>query len=428
MIHHNRNLLPKQGFWMLLLIGFLSSCATVKTEKISWNDEARLYEYPLARNQSVFLRMDNGELVNKSNFNDFIIELFNRKNRYSFDKWTDNAETLREEDYHIAQLYAESAGKLNDEKYSEAIAAIDSLKEIFQQSVLYSDVAFLEGYALEKTGDSLSADTMFSNYVRFSSQKYSDRFRGYKYTDINDSLWLQQRKYALNFLEKDLHAIEPVDFPQITPKYYLNSLQPGYILNDESQAENKTGIIFFGIATSFSKNIALSLQFYRHLFNNFDINAGYNTSPGVASFNLAVPLQLYRSVNNKAGIKISPFIFYSKFSELEFDNRTWSMDELVLNPGFRISAGYYFVQRFSVGTWYTWFYFNEKHPYSAKTQPLNLWWNNNYDISLYFNILKGFSLKGGVQNSNAVAGIYWNGWEISYNFTNPGIISRMDLF
>ena len=57
-----------------------------------------------------------------------------------------------------------------------------------------------------------------------------------------------------------------------------------------------------------------------------------------------------------------------------------------------------------------------------------MWMINEYDVSLYYNIFKGFSLKTGVKNDDLVAGIMWSCWEISYNISNPGLILRVDMY
>jgi hypothetical protein len=404
-----------------------SGCSKINMEHITYNKEAQLYEYPVSRHKSVWLRNENDELVTNSNYNDFIVELLENKGRYPFEERQEAAETLKESDYKIATLYSESAKKINDQKFTESASKIDTLRQLYSKSALYSDAAFIEGYALEKAGDTTEAKVRYKEYLDYSSKKYSERFRGYKYADQNDSLWLQQRKYARDFMnEKPVR--EPVSFKAITPKYYFNSLQPGYGLNDETLVESKQGLIFIGLATNFSSDIALSMQIYRSLNKYIDINPAYYTSGNMRAFNAAMPVQLYLSENNNLGIKLSPFINYSNISKIYFEGTEWETDENIFNFGFKISGGYYFMQRLSLGAYYTYFYYNENHPYNLKTQPLNIWWHNQYDVSLYLNISKGFSFKTGIKSGDLVAGIYWNGWEISYSFFQPAFISQADLY
>lgn len=411
----------------LLLISF-TGCVTIKPEKIVYDEETQLYAYPVAGDQAVLLRNEKGALVNRSNYNEFLAELAQMNFHYPFQERAETAEVLKEEDRKMAELYAESAENIQNEKYRAAADKLDTLRRIYPESVWYSDVPFLQGFAYEQAGDTVLSAIRYSEFLNYSSKKYSDRFRGYKYADPKGILWREQREYADAALQDKQPEAETIFFESIQPKYYFQSLQPGYALNEEDLATHRSGNLFVTLGIDFSDEFELGLQYYLSLGKVLDINPGYFTSGNISTFSLALPLQLYRAPDNSLGIKLSPFARYSNFREITFDGYDWEMDEQVFNAGFKISAGYYFVQRFSAGGYYTWYYYNKNRPYVAKSQPLNLWWYNEYDVSFYYNILKGFSLKAGVKSDDIVAGIYWNGMEVSYNITSPGFILRSDLY
>jgi len=143
-----------RGILLILLFGILiSGCSKISIENITYNKEAQLYEYPVNRHKSIKLRNENGELVDNSNYDDFIVELLDKKRRYPYEKRLEVAETLKESDYKIAGLYSESAKKTNKKEYIKAASEIDSIRKLYPKSVLYSDVAFWDGYAREKAGD-----------------------------------------------------------------------------------------------------------------------------------------------------------------------------------------------------------------------------------------------------------------------------------
>lgn len=290
MTRQNQNLNGLQGLALIIGMMVCSSCATLKPEKIHYNDQALLYEYPVTNNQYIFLRMENGELVDNGNYESFIAELLSNKRRYPFDERMENAPVLSEKDYRAARLYAGTAESLNHEDYAAATQALDSLRKLLPGAMWYSDVAFLEGYAQEKAGDSLMAQLKYNEFIRFSSKKYSERFRGHKYADPNDSLWLSERRYALKFLGENVQALQPEGFPRIVPKYYFNSLQPGYTLNDESRVENSSGILLVGLNTIQSNDLSLGIQWYQHFYKNLDVSLGYFTAPGIRTANLALPI------------------------------------------------------------------------------------------------------------------------------------------
>jgi hypothetical protein len=110
------------------------------------------------------------------------------------------------------------------------------------------------------------------------------------------------------------------------------------------------------------------------------------------------------------------------------DDQKYALKENFMNFGARISAGYYPVQNLAIGAYYQVNFHDQNNPYQSKKTPIQLWLYNEYDVSLYYNIFKGFSLKSGIKNDDLVAGIIWSYWEILYDITSPGLILRMDLY
>jgi hypothetical protein len=309
-----------------------------------------------------------------------------------------------------------------------AAVKLDAIRNFYPEAVLYSDVAFLQGFVSAKESDSLNTVRYYNEFLRFSSKKYSERFRGYFLSDTNNDFWRRQREFASEFLERRKPK-DTLDFIQsITPKYYFQSLQPGYTLNEEELALHPNGEFFITLGTNFSSDYSLGLQYYLNLKNNFDINPGFFISEHIQAASLALPLQLFRSADNSLGLKLSPFVRYNMYGSIDLNGNKLDFKENFFNAGFKISAGYYFVQRLSVAGWYTYNYYNHNHPYEARSQNINLWWENEYDLSLYYNIFKGFSLKSGIQNGDVVAGIYLQGTEVSYNISNNSFVWRSDLY
>ncbi len=404
------------------------SCKTIKLDRISYNEEKHFYEYPVEGNRVVPLRNSRGELITNQNFNNFIVELELMKYRYPFEERMEQANSLRESDFIIAKYYSEAVQAINDERFEAAAEKIDTIRTIYPDAVKFSDGAFIEGYAYESMGKEQEARVRFSEFINYSSDKYSERFRGYKYADSEDSLLVKQRNYAQEALEGKNPAVKSGFFTPIVPKYYYNSLQPGYNFNDEGLQENKKGLYFITFGIDNSANLVLGVQYYRNLNKVFDINPGFFTSGDMSSFSLAVPMQIYKTENNRFGVKLSPFASYSNFSNITVDEMDYEVNENVFSFGYKISAGYYFMQKLSVGAYYSYHYYNKGNPCFFKSKPVNIWWTNEYDVSLYYNITKGFSLKSGIKAGEFVAGIYLSGWEMSYCITNPAFILRADLY
>ena len=413
-------------FALIALIG--NGCKTLKVNRIIYNEEKQYYEYPVAANQVVPLRNNHGELVSRNNYNFFLVELELMKYRYPFDKRLEQANLLKESDYEIAAIYAEAAQAIKDGQFELAANKIDTIRTIYPDALKFSDGAFIEGYAYERMGKEQEAHLKFNEFINYSSRKYPERFRGYKYADNKDSMLIQQRIYATGFLTGNKQNSEGTFFEPIVPKYYYNNLQPGFNFNDEGLKENSKGIYFLTVGTNFTNTFALGVQYYRNINKLFDINPGYFTSGDMRAISMAVPIQVYKTENNRFGLKFSPFARYSNFRKINVFGISQDMDESVFNFGFKASAGYYFLQNLSLGAYYSYNYYNKSNPYILKSQPYNLWWNNEYDVSLYYNITKGFSLKSGIKAGDVVAGIYWNGWEISYGLGLSNLVLRTDLY
>ena len=412
----------------VLFILFLTGCSVVKPERIVYDPDIQLYKYPVGANQEILLRNSGGELVDKENYQEFIIDLARKDYFYPFEQYLENDEFLKEKDLKIAALYSNAVQEINDSNFTAASAYLGELQNIYPAAAWYSDMAFMQGYAGEQAGDSAVAAIRYDEFLRYSAGKYSERFRGHSYKDPHHLVWSQQREYAQNYLDNQPADASETFFNPIEPQYYFNSLQPGYTLNDEALAQNPNGHLFITLGGVVSSDFGVGMQYYRNLNSVFDINPGFFYSSDQWVINLAVPMQLYRSPGNRLGIKLSPFGQYIRISDVTWNDVSWEANEGIFNAGAKISAGYYVMQRISVGAWYTWNYYNKSRPYTFSSGQPDVWWENEYDVSLYVNLLKGFSLKGGIKTGDPVAGIYWNGTEISFNFDKREIIWRSDLY
>src|SRR5690606_20319466 len=121
-------------------------------------------------------------------------------------------------------------------------AIIQQLENEYPKSLFYTDVAFLKGYVHEKLGKTDEARKYYSDYLSFSSQKFSERFRDNRYADIKDELWIRQKDYASNVLARETPQSNTDFLTEIQPKYYFTDLQPGYTLSTDGLAERPRGI------------------------------------------------------------------------------------------------------------------------------------------------------------------------------------------
>jgi len=410
---------------LIYLVILLSGCATFNPALINYNEQKGLYEYG---ESGILLRNNNNELISESNFESFIQELEMNDNKYQNSKIIENANSLKSVDYKIASLYSESVNAINSGRYEEVPEKTDKLMTLYPEALYFSDCSFLDAYALQNRGRTGDAIEKYREFLSYSAGKYTERFRGHRNSDTNDSLWIKQRNYAKDFIAGEHAAADDEFFRPFIPKYYYSSFHPGYGINPEDYAENTKDIIMFVFGMDISDNIAFGVEYYRQLNKYFDINPKYISSGAVNEAGLAVPIKLYQSEDNSFAFKISPFLSYSRIKELNIDDTTLETDDNMFDYGIKVSAGYYFAPKISVGASYSYHRYNERDKYLLNNQNYEIWYLNEYDISLYYDLFKGFSLKSGIKAGDFVAGIYWSGWEISYNFNQNGFVFRTDMF
>ena len=409
---------------MIFIVILLSGCATFNPALINYNEDKGLYEYDEG---GVLLRNSNNELISESNYESFIQELA-MNDKYQNSKSFENANSLKSLDHKIASLYSESVNAINSEKFKEVPEKVDSLLSLYPDALYFSDCSFLDAYALQNMGRIGDAKEKYQDFLNYSSGKYTERFRGYRNSDNKDSLWIQQRNFAKNFIAGESEKINDKFFQPFTPKHYYSSFHPGYGINQEDYEENTKDIIMFVFGMDFSDNFTFGAQYYRQLNKYFDINPKYLSSGSINEIGLAVPIKLFKSEDNSFAIKVSPFLNYYRIKKMNIDGITQDIGDNMFDYGIKASAGYYFAPKVSLGASYSYHRYNESEKYLINSHNIEIWYLNEYDISLYYDLYKGISLKSGIKAGDFVAGIYWSGWEISYNFNQNGFVFRTDMY
>lgn len=417
-----------KSFLVITTTILLNSCATFNPGLIKYNEDKSLYEYGGSTENAIPLRNKNNELISESNYESFLKELEDNDNKYQGSKTYEKANSIKFKDHKIASLYTESVADINRGQFEKVPVKMDSLISIYPDALYFSDCTFLNGFALQNLGKISEAKEKYREFIDYSSSKYTERFRGHRNSDPNDNVWMAERNYAKTFVEGKPLTTDTGFFQPFLPKYYYNSLHPGYGINPEDYAENTKHILMFVFGLDLSNNFSAGIQYYRQMNKYFDINPGYMTSGSVREISLAIPIKLYQSENNNLGIKVSPFMRYSGIRKLDINGVETEFDENIFDFGVKASAGYYFAPKLSVGASYIYHRYNENNTYLFSNQTIQVWYFNEYDISLYYDLWKGFSLKSGIKAGGFVAGIYWSGWEISYDFSQNDFVFRIDMF
>lgn len=405
----------------------LTGCVTLKPERIVLNREKGIYEYQLNSRNAIPLRDKTQQLVDTANYIQFRQELADIKYRYPFKKRMENEVVLRQSDMQLARQYEQINRLMQQGDYRQSVAQLDSLPSLYPGIDKYSDVAYLKAVALERLGQADSARSSYEHFLKYSGQKFSARFRGYRDRDVKDRLYAAERKQATLYLEQGQNTA-PVEFTPITPQYYYGSFQPGFGLNREDLNKNTPGLLMLYFGSDFNNDFASGLQYYYKINDRFSINPRFSTSGDVTEFSLAVPVQLYQSPDNRFGFKFTPYMNYLNIDSLVVGDQKYALGDHLLNFGVRLSAGYYLCPNVALGAYYQTNMYNKDNRFRSRNHLVELWLYDDYDASVYYNIYKGCSLKTGVRNDDLVVGFVWSFWEISYDITHPGMIFRIDMY
>ncbi|HLN72615.1 MAG TPA: hypothetical protein VK205_04930 [Prolixibacteraceae bacterium] len=411
----------------VLIAVLITGCATIQPRNIVLNQKKGFYEYRLNAKNSIALRDKNQQLVDTSNYKYFREELADIKNRYPFKARIEKDGSLKKSDFEIAKSYGKINRLMIDGNYQQSLVELNKLRLLYPDIYKYTDVDYLKGTAYEQLGLADSAQVMYDHFLKYSSQKFSSRFRGHRDEDLNDGIFITERNHAKSYL-LNKEQTTPLGIAPFEPKYYYASHQPGFTLNSEDIAKNSYGMLMLMFGSDTEGDLTSGFQYYYKINERFNLNPRFATSGNMSEYTLAFPIQVYKTENNQFGFKFTPFVNFLTVDSMTIEQRKYAVNEHFLNVGARISAGYYPYQHLAIGAYYQMNLHDKNNPYQSTKSQIQMWVNNEYDVSMYYNISKGFSLKSGIKNDDMVAGIVWGYWEILYNITTPGMIFRVDMY
>lgn len=418
----------KRIFFLIFLLILFSNCSTtLNFNNLEYDKNLEVYKYPIDANNSLFPRNENFQLIDNSNVDSFYTELETKEFHYNFDEISEK-DNLKFNDYEIAKHYFEINKLIASKEFHSALSKLNNLELIYPDIKKYSDFLFLKAITYEQLDSLDKAKTIYADFLNYSSGKYSKRFRGYRDSDNNDSIWGLERKYV----KEKLTGFTINDYDRFLtdskPNYHYNSFQPGFLINPEDYSRGVKWVTMFVLGFDYSNGFGIGYQVNRKIKSNFDINLWAMSSGGTVSLGGGVPIQIYKSSTNRFGLKLSPFVSVAYTDSILVDEINYGIRQGVFNFGAKLSGGYFILPKLSLGAYYKYNFHNANNPLLTKNYNIYIWWQNEYDLSLYFTISKGLSLKAGVYNGDFTGGIFWSGWEVAYNITNPGLILRIDMY
>jgi len=415
-----------------LLLGFIvlitSSCVVLKEKRINYDNTSNLYVYKANKNYQFHLRDEDGQLISDSNYTYFKTTLENDNYAYSRKNRFEKSSYIKQSDVDLVSRYSLISSSILSQNFEPALLNLQKLKAKYPDITKYSDFYFLEGYSYENVDSFELSRQSYKNFLDFSSQKYSDRFRGYSHEKNADSLWHVQRKYAQAKISGIPMEIPKTVFTTIKPEYYYSCFHPGFNINREDLNNGAKGYLYLWLGYSYIDNFGIGIQTYHRIYEFLDINPSIHFSSNSKGLRVALPIQLYRSDNNRMGLKLSPYFSISQFESIVFEKTTYPVEQTIFNIGAKLSYGHYINQKLSFGAYYKYNLYNENNPFDLDKSNLSMWINNVYDLSLYYNVFKTSGLKLGIRNEGILTGLYWSGLSISYDLLNSEFIFEIEMF
>jgi len=422
------SLLKSSKFLIIVVstIFFFTQCSTIKNSEISFNPQKNFFEYKRSNFYSIPLRNNDMELVDSTNIKSFYIELKARKNKYPFKLRTEDNDYLHASDLEMAKIYSHVQSSIDNKDYGSVFTSLNLLRFEYFDIDYYSDCLFLEANAYENLGMIDTAKYLYTRFLKIASKKFSNRFRGYKFFDSNDSDFVAERNYAMAFCNSIHFPLDLKNDEPILPKYYFGSYQPGYMLNKEDIDYLPKGNVdaSIGLNRDMFNHLAIIAQFIFQK-NGFGCNAFVQKSRDVSTIGMAVPIRIFQSKTNRFSLKLSPFI---SENVITYYRAADTLNVGAVDFGARVSSGFYIMPNIAIGAYYEYHYYNANNKYSIPKSPYQVNWKNEYDVSAYYNVMKNFSLKVGVKNNDFVLGFFLSGSELSWSFYNKEILFRTSLF
>lgn len=398
--------------YLIFFLWFLlDSCNIIKPKFILYNNKTELFEYKI-NNVNTLLRNYKMQVIDSSNINLFHQELQATNYKYNIEKRTE-IDNLWYNDYEISKLYFICNQNIIDNEYHRALKNLNRLSKKYKKIIYYSDYYFLRAISYENIGFSDSAYMNYELFLKYSGQKYSTHFRGYRDADKNDSLYVIEKKYAKNYINNVSN--NRLVFDTNYPKYYYSSFMPGYAFNSEDFARGTNYMWNYVLGFDYYNQSAIGGLMFLNLKKNINLFSQFLISENSVELIVSLPLQILKSKNNNFGLKLSPFSKIYFLSNFNF-----------FNYGAKISIGYYPINNFMIGAYYDYNFYNE---YNHFTTLFDDFWNENeYDVSIYYNLFKNTSLKIGVRNNYFIFGWKLSTWDFTFDITNLMIYLKTDLY
>ena len=389
----------------------LVSCGyKLKLSRINLDKDKEFYYYN-HKTENVPLRDNDNKLVFKADIDSFLQCLKSNGMKYDINKNIENSVIISEFDNDLVHIYSAINITLAQKNADAALFFASELLIKYPESVKYTDVSFLQAKAWELKDNIDSVQHYYSTFINFSGNKYSKKFHGYNNYDSTEISFNNERQFAINYLNKVPENNAKVNYKPLETRYYFESNSQGYVWNKEDIGYKQNLFPRVGLSYTDDYSLIASVGLGYAIKNRSALNFRTSVSKYNVDFLLSLPYQLYKSRNNRFGLKIMP-LFYYNYGYNPINNIPKSG---IFTAGLSISAGYHFTQTFYSGISYLRSIPNSNQNCSNNISEVNSFISNEFDASLYYQLVKGFSVKAGLLNGHPIFGFTIVGFFLGYN-------------
>jgi hypothetical protein len=382
---------------------------------MQYNQVEDIYRYPV-NGWRPALRNENGELINKSNRDSFILELISKNMYYPKSELEEKDEIISSRDAELVDLYSGIANSLKTQNVAGTNFFMNEFAQKFADAEKHTDFDFLKAQYWEMVAHKDSAKYYYNRFLKFSESKFSRRFRGYALSDTSSACFMEERNYAAKFIDNQPAQSTSNCYNILKPKYYYQSFSPGFVINREDYGPKTRYFpgINFGYDT---KSTFYGIGISRIWSENFLLHVATSISDFQNDVLISAPYQLYKSTNCRLGIKLSPIVYYRHVNKGE-TNMPLKAD--YVNGGFGLSTSYHINAKLYMGISYQYFYYNQYNHLilnsTVNDAAQEVYQENILDVSIYYQLIKGISLKIGTMNQYPSLGLNIDDTFIGYNF------------
>jgi hypothetical protein len=389
----------------ILSISVFSCTNKLKLSKIAF-DSNKDYYYYNHKTENFPLRFENNKLVTQSSIDSFLFILKTNKMKYNLNKTSENSAIISEMDNDLINIYSAINSTLLMNNSDAALFFASELLVKYPDAYKFTDIAFFQAQAWLLKNNSDSADYYYNKFLDYSESKYSKRFHGYYNNDSIEVCFNNERQYAKKYLQRNSTIDSLICYKTLEKRYYYESNSQGFVWNKEDYGYKQKLFPWFGLSYSRKYSAQASIGVEYLIKNNIALNFKTSASKYNADLYISLPIQLYKSHNNRIGFKILPILFYNYFYNPIGNDKKNSF----IVPCISLSAGYRFTQSLYIGVSYL-----KSFSQNNESNNINYSLSDEFDTSLYYQLLKGFSFKAGLVNGHPLVGFTLTGIFMGYN-------------